>query len=780
MSPFFSSLADRLSCARRVLNLQNLLMSVAVLAIVAAVSGRVSQPQPLAAPTITVTVVGNTLSALTGRVGENKGKSYSLDVQGGLTEGSECTVWDGGQVGPWSAPSYSWSLSGGDQEGIHAALDGTSSSTTTVNVDFLIPGEYTLELTGSVNYHSSCGDAGDSDTKTITVHVKGKKWDVGDAISVAGNMTSDVSRQTSTEGVPTLFVQEGQEVNLSIASGSDSDHWTLGAEQGTDADTVSYQWDVTSFGQKGALSNPTGTSTKWIVPAVVGDYDGMQVTVKCTVDDEPKALGANEDGTRDDDKVEKSLDFMVVRKKWSADPAIGQHPQLDANGNFDIHNITWVPDGKIISPAPQNTPLRVLSGATVGLEVGEAHDWDGWTQGGLDFGGGEDAPLTYRWTAGKGHFRVTDAQGNTTEAQSVSGRTATWVAPDDIQSDTDVEIKCTIDDPEGPRVGAKEAGTRDDGALERTVSVKVVLLQVTFEDQLARACAGGVAVDGVHDFTITGTAKLPNGAVAPAGTEFKLVFEGNKGHDYSGDDPALWPKANWTTEDMRKAKFVTVDANDNQKLVEELMVTTDENGEFPVHVLSSDIISSDIKIKVKSVSDDGGETEVGEKECDFAGALSLRRFGLIKFPEESDTGWLFGGVTSPLSNSNSEEIIAPSGVTLAKVYIKFRVDTTIAIDSNYFNLNGSPRRPLSDDGNWQFVNGHKLRIQIAEVIPHDGVEFSGTTSDYATLINSTDQPANSVEVVTAGDGAAQVKIQAGPMIRDAKEIILAYEDETAN
>ena len=112
----------------------------------------------------------------------------------------------------------------------------------------------------------------------------------------------------------------------------------------------------------------------------------------------------------------------------------------------------------------------------------EAHDWDVWFRGQLDGGLAEDAPLTYKWTADKGHFVVRDANGNEVEASSATGLSATWVAPpaSELRTEsTSVEIKCTIDDAKGPRVGAREAGTRDDEVLERTVNVTVVSSQAS-------------------------------------------------------------------------------------------------------------------------------------------------------------------------------------------------------------------------------------------------------------------------------------------------------------
>ena len=619
-----------------------------------------------------------------------------------------------------------------------------------------------------------------------------KQWDVGTGITITGEITSDVTPQTSIEGEQILFVQPGQEVNLAMPTGndaaSDSDHWKLGTAEDTDPDTLTYKWEEKSLGEAGGLSTPTESTTKWTVPAMVGDYDSMPVTLKCTVDDTPKALGAGEGGTRDDDKQEKSLDFVIVRTKWLVDPPIGHHPQLDANGHFDPKNITWVEDGKIIEPAPQDAPYQMLAGASMRFKVGEAHDWDGWLKSRLSDGYTEDTPLTYRWTAEKGQFLktdaqgnlVTDAQGHTIEDDNPAGLFATWVAPTHLDADQeDVEVKCTIDDAEGARVGALEAGTRDDEALERTVNVKVMQMQVTFEDQLARACAGGVAVDGVHDFTITGTAKLADGTAPPEGTELKLSFENNKGED----------KRATFIPNTQKGQTLLPNTNG-----EEMTVVTDADGQFPVQVLSSDIISSDIKIKVKRVSNDGQETEAGEKECNFAKADNIRRFGIKDSVEEEDSGWLFNQGVS---------LSGVGVVTPVKVYLKFRKnpdDAIFPIDANYFWVNGNPqptldangdgeisdeerasgtvRRPLNDDGNWGNVVNHTLHIKVAEVHRADGVSVSPDSfGDYVTLLNNQGQPADIVVAVTDGNGGASAQIKSRELISLVEEVVLEAEDQ---
>jgi hypothetical protein len=90
-------------------------------------------------------------------------------------------------------------------------------------------------------------------------------------------------------------------------------------------------------------------------------------------------------------------------------------------------------------------------------------------------------------------------------------------------------------------------------------------------DKPARACAGGVAVDGVHSFTLVTTAKRPDGSVATNAT-LNLSFENNRGH-------------------VKRATFIP-DESTGQTLIqgsngERMRVSTDSYGRFRLTVLSS-------------------------------------------------------------------------------------------------------------------------------------------------------------------------------------------------
>ena len=439
---------------------------------------------------------------------------------------------------------------------------------------------------------------------------------------------------------------------------------------------------------------------------------------------------------------------------WSpSDKPIGWHPALDANEQ-PITPYQWSEDGRLTAPIDQrveNAPTEkvVQPGQTVTLAVEAAQDWDTRTLPDGTHSIASDTALTYTWSAqGQGHFLVTQEDGTQTQEQEATGTSAIWVAPDDVTEDTEVEVKCTIDDSTEELVVAPEAGSRDDEATVRSFTAKVVLPKVSFEEQSARACAGGVAVDGVHDFTIIGTAKDANGTLMPQGTEFKLSFENNRGHDYSGDNSAIWPKPNWTSNDIQKAKFITTNLQGNQVFVEEMTAKTDAVGQFTVHVLSSDIISSDIEIKVKGTNPAGQEFDAGEKTCDFAEAFGFRGF-YSEFNPGADKGWKF-----------NLRWLRPGVQTTAKIYLQFKI-----------KANGG-----TVPSNLKRVNDHRMWFDIESVEPREGQ--ASNTSDYATFLPATPgglaiYPTRNDDLL---DGAATAILKANPKIGEAQKVwLIAYD-----
>src|SRR5690606_16757308 len=146
---------------------------------------------------------------------------------------------------------------------------------------------------------------------------------------------------------------------------------------------------------------------------------------------------------------------------------------------------------------------------------------------------------------------------------------------------------------------------------------------------------------------------------------------------------------------------------------------TDAEGKFSVHVLGSDIISKDIKIKVAWKDENDNEKNVAEKECDFAEAISIRRFpNWIDPTETRDTGWLF----------DFPRLTGVGASTPAKIYLKHMKNPEIG----------------DNDGNWAFVNGHRLKMYVDEIELFDGegsIVGSEAVKEFGIIIDPNDPEA---------------------------------------
>lgn len=303
-------------------------------------------------------------------------------------------------------------------------------------------------------------------------------------------------------------------------------------------------------------------------------------------------------------------------------------------------------------------------------------------------------------------------------------------------------------------------GGGDGGGISEPIDIEaswegeVEPFRIEFEG-LARACAGGVAVDGVHDFSVTAIAKDKDGAPLP-GITLKFSFENNKGHDYGDGTP------------IRRAKYIVgagqteVEGSDGEAMT----AITDAEGKVPVHVLSSDIVSSDIEMKVSWENPLGEEEEVGGQACDFGEAVSKRNFALdpeqVSFPSVTDNGWWF----------TSDVLISGGDQTVARLYLKFD--------------KGDDEVP---------VNGHTMRISIDEIsLEEDGNNVSPADySRYIYFVNSAGERLKNgelavqfVDVTTStsdpndpkSQGYATVYLKGGPLIYQAATIRLKAIDLT--
>ena len=447
---------------------------------------------------------------------------------------------------------------------------------------------------------------------------------------------------------------------------------------------------------------------------------------------------------------------------------------VDKEIGYDRVGETWVANGNLIAPVDQRfnsvlpTQNRIVAaGAEVRCEIEAAQDWDTrtvttpateTTPAQVSTSYEMDWPLTYKWTADKGTFKG-----------AVNGLSAVWVAPDDITATTEVTIKCTIDDPPGARVISPETGSRDDAPTVRTAKVKVMLPEVKFTGSelvngTLRACAGGIDDHGQSDFQYRAHTRRIDVEVTLNGyplydAKFSLRFLDNKGHAYGDGRTRKVARLHKTNEPF-DAAHPWKDALD---------LRTNDKSQVSVWVLSSDVINKPrLQAILKPVAAPREPLKLGEIACDFAAALSIRRFGLPDYPDDEDTGWIF----------TSEDLFAKKGdTTPAKVYLKFQIDSGVNIDTHYFDQEGVARKPLDDDGNWKVVNGHNLRLRIVQITRLDGESVAPNEfADYATLVTGSEkQPVDFVDLTTA-NGAAQTTLKAGPLVQQAESVTLDAVD----
>ena len=357
-------------------------------------------------------------------------------------------------------------------------------------------------------------------------------------------------------------------------------------------------------------------------------------------------------------------------------------------------------DSRLIALVDQHSaasPDKVVApGAEVPCAVQSAQDFDTYTKtvnGVTTRTYTTDGPLTYKWSADKGKFK------NGSDGQSVI-----WVAPDDIRAPTLVTIRCTIDDPPGDRVTPPETGSHDDEPTVRTAIVKVMPPTVEFSgaelvNGTVRVCAGGIDDHAATDFQYRAHTRRVDLTVKFDGkplpnAKFSLRFDGNKGHDYGDGRTKKMARLHKTNEAFDTAHPWT----------ETLDVQADGAGKLSLWVLSSDVINQPkLQAILKPVAALREPVVLGEVACDFAAPVHLRRFDNPYDPdEEEDRGWIFD--FPRLVDPESQEKLTP-----AKLYFKFKKFPDKGDDYTFVDPNGVTQ------GNWQFVNGHEVKLFISQV-----------------------------------------------------------------
>ena len=410
-------------------------------------------------------------------------------------------------------------------------------------------------------------------------------------------------------------------------------------------------------------------------------------------------------------------------------------------------------------------------GAEVPCAVQSAQDFDTYTKtinGVATKTYAPDGPLTYKWSADKGRFK-----------DGPDGQSVIWIAPDDVTGPTPINIKCTIDDPDGPRVSAPDTGTHDDAAVVRTCRVLVKVPIVEFSGELVshaiRACAGGFDDHDASSFQYRAHTRKVNMTLKfddkplPA-TKFILRFTGNKGHDY-GDG-----------RKQKTARLHKADApfDDYHPWQESLELKSDGAGRVSVWVLSSDVINQPkLQALLKPLSPNAQPVVIGEIGCDFAAPIRYRRFDNPYDPDErEDRGWIFD--FPHLVDPDNKEKLTP-----AKLYLKFQKFPDKGDDYTFVDPNGLTQ------GNWQFVNGHDVKMFIAQVdlLKESGEEttsqdreITGTPEElrryaFVNLERTASQDSVAQRAsASQGETTPQVYVKAGTDIKKVKTIWVDAQD----
>jgi N-acetylmuramoyl-L-alanine amidase len=322
--------------------------------------------------------------------------------------------------------------------------------------------------------HSGCGgpDSVVSSQHVLPDDVVPKVWDSGTPISAS--MTAPAADTKVAPGSAVTFT----------VNANDSDDWKQGTQEGTDLDSLNYQWSGGSFSGSGA-------SVSWTPPDVTGTY-----TITCVVDDEPKAI-APDKGARGDGPVTVSVTVVVPPRTWT--PGTGIGTVLDGKTGKQAVTKEGVPvvNGRLVSPQDQTKPLpvgvteyptiKVRPGEELSCTVEGASDWDHWKREGFTEGNeGEYTDQYYGLTHGDGQDEVkymwsgSASNQNQFKGDKTTGPSVTWVAPEvdhAAGATNEYTVVCTIDDKPAevttPDLPVGMTG-RNDGVVERKFKVKVV------------------------------------------------------------------------------------------------------------------------------------------------------------------------------------------------------------------------------------------------------------------------------------------------------------------
>ena len=267
-----------------------------------------------------------------------------------------------------------------------------------------------------------------------------------------------------------------------------------------------------------------------------------------------------------------------------------------------------------------------------------------------------------------------------------------------------------------------------------TVAAKPVVSFALLNGGEARACAGGID-NALHQITLTLHASS-NGADLK-NTSVELSFENNIGHNYS------------TTggDDFRHKAKIRDPNNPAIPPQEILTLVTDGNGNIPLTVLSSDVIS-----QMRLIARIQNAT-VGGINCEFAAVTSKRGVPdptVGEYPnwQDDDNGW----------TCNVSNLVQQGDTVEGKVYIKCK----------------------DGAGVLQPVVGHKIKVFVksAGLGGDNAVYDPDEMLAYLGFIGGSGTVQSSVEVTTIADGSATFSLKANAGAETLRRLNFGGEDQS--
>lgn len=254
-------------------------------------------------------------------------------------------------------------------------------------------------------------------TQTFTIRVGNRVWEPEPPLEITGASGGNAK------------VRPGQSVALAVTA-RDQDTLRINGVPELHDDQLTYGWSG-----NGSFDGPTdGANVTWVAPEDPGVY---YVTVR--VDDLPTPVQPPDTGSRDDDPQDHTF-RILVGPKWYVELPL------------QIAGIAAPDDG-----------VTVATGAAVALQAFEGFDVDRRADADEAIYPYDD--LTYTWSA----------DGGSVEDDNTADRVGTWIAPDEPGTYT---ITLTVDDQNDANKPTDEPGTRDDGAQQFQVTIRVAAPRV--------------------------------------------------------------------------------------------------------------------------------------------------------------------------------------------------------------------------------------------------------------------------------------------------------------